>query len=252
MIILSEYELGRKVNRYGITSNKKAFVKSCALWRYLIHIGIKESYIRSKIRNMLSAFYLDEELDNIMTSIENNVKKYEMVKNKRISIYDYELELLNNFEEYTSRILFAIIIIYKNTNNKYMKFSWKEVCDLINIYYKSTNVSDSLRLIIKSKILSADVFYDKKKKKSYIRYKVNEKIIHNTGNEILNISSYENLDIVYDYLLGKTEKSNYIFCSECEKIEFKKHGRMKYCEECAENIKRINNMKLKREKRCHH
>lgn len=204
--------------------------------RYYYSIGYK----KKEIGNLLEDFMLKcDPTINIVkwqATIDKQVSsadKYELIDISGVEITQSEMDKIQQIEgKLLQRLMFTMLCLAKYgnainpNNNNWVNRKDKEIFSLANITLTTKRQSLLINDLWTMQYIGYSRVVD--------NININVKIVDNESPTVLYISDFRNLGNQYMRYCGE----KYIECECCGKVVKEKHGKQRYCTECATEIDR--------------
>jgi len=229
MIVFDEKAHAKKMLRDGfITPNQE--IKDIFIFaKYLYYLDNDKFEVNQKLKEFIVK-YRNEYSDNIRNGIArkttNSAKMGTLVFDKKIQIYESELNVVNSLNtNELKKLMFSYIVLSKFSNGLF-KISRNELFKLADIKIHNRN---------KPKL----IYELNKTKNTFTIIKKNTTLrgidIKSIGKVILEFIVDENFIFQYLYYIGDKKITE---CNKCRRLILKTSNKKKYCKACGEKVNR--------------
>lgn len=204
--------------------------------RYYYSIGYKKKEIGSLLEDFMLKCDPTINIVKWQATIDkqvNTADKYELIDISGVEITQSEMDKIQQIEgKLLQRLMFTMLCLAKygnainSNNNNWVNRKDKEIFSLANITLTTKRQS----LLINDLWMMQYIGYSR----VVDNININVKITDNESPTVLYISDFRNLGNQYMRYCGE----KYIECECCGKVVKEKHGKQRYCTECATEIDR--------------
>ena len=254
MLVFDEGKKAEQLLQKGCSSLKNIGKEKAIICRYLKTLGKTDDEILAEMKKAdkkLSIYkYMDEDdIERIYRNIIVKANEFPYIHNIECSIYKSEMDIIMNIKDESLRkLLFVYLVHYKWS----CQIQWRT----FPLYGKIWCLDDDLDLFKFAKIgTTRKDRRDKLIRKLFnsglyesliikTKYRYNIPFAVNSGEEVIRIKNYEDLIGYIDYYLGEK-----VLCQECGKPIKRNFPNEKYCNCCAEIVKRRKATERKRKQK---
>lgn len=204
--------------------------------RYYYSIGYKKKEIGSLLEDFMLKCDPTINIVKWQATIDKQVSsadKYELIDISGVEITQSEMEKIQQVEgKLLQRLMFTMLCLAKYgnainpNNNNWVNRKDKEIFSLANIAVTTKRQSLLINDLWTMQYIGYSRVVD--------NININVKIVDNESPTVLYISDFRNLGNQYMRCCGE----KYIECESCGKVVKEKHGKQRYCVECATEIDR--------------
>lgn len=204
--------------------------------RYYYSIGYKKKEIGSLLEDFMLKCDPTINIVKWQATIDKQVSsadKYELIDISGVEITQSEMEKIQQVEgKLLQRLMFTMLCLAKYgnainpNNNNWVNRKDKEIFSLANITLTTKRQSLLINDLWTMQYIGYSRVVD--------NININVKIVDNESPTVLYISDFRNLGNQYMRYCGE----KYIECECCGKVVKEKHGKQRYCTECATEIDR--------------
>ena len=204
--------------------------------RYYYSIGYKKKEIGSLLEDFMLKCDPTINIVKWQATIDKQVSsadKYELIDISGVEITQSEMEKIQQVEgKLLQRLMFTMLCLAKYgnainpNNNNWVNRKDKEIFSLANIAVTTKRQSLLINDLWTMQYIGYSRVVD--------NININVKIVDNESPTVLYISDFRNLGNQYMRYCGE----KYIECECCGKVVKEKHGKQRYCTECATEIDR--------------
>ncbi len=241
MIIINEEVLGKRLDKYGITSNQKALQFGIVLIKYYKYIGKSTIEIEELMKEKINIKNCDNELlsSYIYNTLMININIHGELRNQPITLNQSEMNILYNIaNDRFRRFTYIMIILCKAFNNK-LKVRKKELMRLAELTPSTLEFDRMFDKLLKLGYVDAKVMRYKirESNQTAFYYCLTDSFFEETQNDspvVITVHDTNNPIIFYNEVFSKGHMEQ---CIECGCPFFKKpqQNRMKpICPDCRD------------------
>lgn len=204
--------------------------------RYYYSIGYKKKEIGSLLEDFMLKCDPTINIVKWQATIDkqvNSADKYELIDISGVEITQSEIDKIQQIDgKLLQRLMFTMLCLSKYgnainpNNNNWVNRKDKEIFSLANITLTTKRQSLLINDLWTMQYIGYSRVVD--------NININVKIVDNESPTVLYISDFRNLGNQYMRYCGE----KYIECECCGKVVKEKHGKQRYCTECATEIDR--------------
>jgi hypothetical protein len=240
LIVFDELKYAEELLINGYKDMKYISYDNIILVKYWKYKGLSEDEIKVKLidfMNMFQNLFNDNIINYKVHKAITIGMQYELEFNKKVDIYQSELEIINSFENIEiKKILFVLLVVWKNKNKHKFRISNSDILKLSEVKCNNDKFWNYLHEIFPTGYMILSEY----RNKAYYKIDMLEQ-----GDITFSIDSYDN---VIDYYLSTLYPEKYKNCESCGRPTKITNNKKKYCKKCARIIKLENDRKVQKER----
>lgn len=253
LILNEKLEAQRMLKSNSIGDDVNQSIK--ILIKYYKSQGMISDAIRDEVEYFLQKNMKDFNTVSMGEYLDGLVRKYskdgvELIQRNSIKITKKEIEIIKSIADINlEKLCFVMLVICKCDNVEESKYGFwinRQTSEIFNEAGIKRNVAQQCTMLHKLREIGM-IDISRNTNKTGIQLKYVECLDVDEKDVIIEMDSFEQLDMIYKKLIGE----NIVECAECGKLIEANSNNMSYCKTCSIKIKKEktkNRVKLHRNK----